>query len=231
MTTFTYDLAPDRRPSFGLIVLQADLTVEDDMRHLLPKQANLMVSRVPSGEEVTSETLQRMENHITGAAGLFPRGHRFDVVGYACTSGTAQIGAARVAELVRQGTVADHVTDPLTALVAMCHDHGVTRLAMLSPYIAPVSAKLRERLTDAGIATPVFGTFAEAEEAKVARISAGSIVDAAHKLLDGASVDALFLSCTNLKTLGVLARLEAELGVPVWSSNGCLAWHMQKLIK
>jgi len=58
----------------------------------------------------------------------------------------------------------------------------------------------------------------------VARIAPDSIMAAARQAARGA--DAVFLSCTNLRTLDVIDALEAELGIPVLSSNQVLAWHM-----
>lgn len=229
MSTYGYELADDPRPKLGLIVLQSDESVEDDFRRLLPASVSLLVSRVPSGEEVTSETLAEMEQHMAAAAGLFPRGMTFDVVGYACTSGAAQIGPGRVADGVREGVPAAEVSEPVSALIAACRAAGLTRLAFLSPYIEPVSARLRDVLGTAGIATPVFGTFDEAEEAKVAHIDAASIKAAARDLVEGQDIQGLFLSCTNLRTLDVIPALEDVLGMPVLSSNLVLAWHMQQL--
>ena len=48
-------LDPPLPAPFGLVVLQADLTIEDDMRRLLPSDRSLLVTRVPSGEDVTLE--------------------------------------------------------------------------------------------------------------------------------------------------------------------------------
>ena len=42
-------------------------------------------------------------------------------------------------------------------------------------------------------------------------------------------VDAVFLSCTNLRTLDVIPAVEAVLNLPVFSSNQVLAWHMSEL--
>ena len=171
-----------RPPPLGLVVLQADETIEGDMRRLLPADAgaaDLLVTRVPSGRDVTTQTLLAMENEITAACRLFPEGRTFAVVGYGCTSGTSVIGAARVAELVRAGVDADHVTEPVSALVALCRERNVRRLGFVSPYIEPVSRTLRGVLEDHGIAVAGFGSFAVAEEARVARIDTGSVVAAA----------------------------------------------------
>jgi maleate isomerase len=228
MTVYRYTLAPNDAPPMGLVVLQTDETIERDMRRLLG-DAPLYVTRVPSAPEVTSDTLQQMATEISGAAALLPQALEFGVIGYGCTSGTAQIGPDKIATLVNAGARTKTVSEPVSALIAACKHLGIKRLAFLSPYIAQVSDRLRDVLAVADVHTPVFGSFAEAQEAKVVRIDAGSIMDAARDLCADAKVDGLFLSCTNLRTLDVIAPLEKELGIPVLSSNLVLAWHMSQL--
>jgi len=48
-------------------------------------------------------------------------------------------------------------------------------------------------------------------------------------LVDQVEVDAIFLSCTNLRTLDVIAPIEERIGKPVLSSNLVLSWHMCRL--
>ena len=81
----------------------------------------------------------------------------------------------------------------------------------------------------AGIDCPVFGSFDEAEEAKVARIDPRSIAEAAIDLGASPEVDAVFLSCTNLRTYAAIPEIETRIGKPVMSSNQALAWHMKHL--
>lgn len=213
--------------NLGLIVLQADETIEHEFRRLLPERGvALYVSRIPSAPEVTRETLAKMEAEMPRAAELLPFPVRFDAVGYACTSGTSVIGAARVAELVNQGCTTQAVTEPVSALLAACAHLGVARLALLSPYVAQVSDGLRAVLAQGGVDTPVFGTFDEAEETRVARIDRESLIAAACALGADPACEALFLSCTNLRTLDALAGIEELIGKPVLSSNQVLAWHM-----
>ncbi|MDO7707412.1 MAG: Asp/Glu racemase, partial [Loktanella sp.] len=52
--------------------------------------------------------------------------------------------------------------------------------------------------------------------------------DAALTLAQKGGIDALFLSCTNLRTLDVIAKLETETGLPVLSSNQVLAWDLAR---
>lgn len=221
-----YTLAQKTRFQIGMIVLQADETLEVDLRRLLPPNAELLVSRVPSGEDLTTESLRSMEDHLTQAASLLPKGASFRVVGYGCTSGTAEIGAERVAELVRAGVRTKTVTEPVTALVQACARFGVSRLGIVSPYVASVSERLLSVLDQAGISNAALASFEEPVEANVVRISEESIVDAALDIGRRKECEAVFLSCTNLRTLDVIPHIEAEVGKPILSSNQVLGWHL-----
>lgn len=227
----SYELTTDRQVQLGLIVLQSDETLEYDMRRLLPADVELLVSRVASGTELSHEMIAGMEGRLTGAAGLLPRDARISAVGYGCTSASAQIGSARVAELIQQGVETPHVTDPAAALIAACGALGLRRIALVSPYIASISDRLRGVLSEAGIETPRFGSFNEPVEGNVVRITARSLRDGALTLAEDDTCEAVFLSCTNLRTLDVIDNIEREIGKPVLSSNQVLAWHMLQMAR
>jgi len=226
MTHYPYTRAPEGPRPLGLIVLQPDETIEGEFQRMFLARQPLFVSRVPSAPDVTPENLRAMAGHLTAAASLFPAPSKFASLGFGCTSASAQIGADRIAQLVRDGTQADHVTNPLSALVAACRLLGVTRLAFLSPYTAVVSDRLRAVLSDQGITTPAFGSFNEAREENVVRIDRASLRAAALDLAAQGSAQAVFLSCTNLRTLDVIDAIETQTDLPCLSSNQVLAWHM-----
>ncbi|MGB5559024.1 MAG: Asp/Glu racemase [Paracoccaceae bacterium] len=231
MLTLPYELDTQRAPQIGLIVLQADETIERDMQRLLPGSVELLVSRVPSGTHVTPDSLAAMESELQHAASLLPISAQLSAVGYGCTSGTAQIGTDLVAGAIKAGTQTPHVTEPVSAAIAACRHLGVGRLGLLSPYIESVSDKLCEALSSANIEVCAFASFNESEERRVARITPASIRSAAAKLSASAEIDALFISCTNLRTLDVIAAIEADAGVPVLTSNQVLAWDLLRLAK
>ena len=228
MSLFSYTTVKIQPTRIGVIVLQSDETIERDLM-AMRGDADVFVSRVPSGQEVTAETLESMTGHIAASASLFPQTISFDAVGYGCTSGTAQIGVNKIERLVKFGMQTKTVSQPVSALVAACEHLGLKRIAFLSPYIESVSANLRQVLQDSGVETPTFGTFGEAEEFKVVRISGASVMEAATALVRDSQVDGIFLSCTNLRTLDLITPLEAALDMPVLSSNLVLAWHLAQL--
>ena len=143
MSLFSYTTVKIQPTRIGVIVLQSDETIERDLR-VMRGDADVFVSRVPSGQEVTAETLESMTGHIAASASLFPQTISFDAVGYGCTSGTAQIGVNKIERLVKFGMQTKTVSQPVSALVAACEHLGLKRIAFLSPYIESVSANLRQ---------------------------------------------------------------------------------------
>ena len=216
--------------TLGLIVLQTDETIEAEFRPLFARPGiALHTSRVPSGKEVTPDTLAAMEAELPRAAALLPHAARFDAIAYACTSGATVIGPDRVAELVSAAARTAHVTNPLTAVLAALDHLGIRRLAYISPYIDSVTAPMRAAIAAHGVTIPHHASFEEPDDATVARIAPQSTLEAAREIGTSADVDAVFLSCTNLQTFSVIDEIEAALGKPVLSSNQALAWHLQRL--
>ncbi|WP_319546758.1 Asp/Glu racemase [Ruegeria conchae] len=232
MSTLPYILDADDPSAvpMGLIVLQTDETIEPEFRTLFANDKSpLYVSRIPSGNEVNTDTLAQMETDLPAAADLLPKARRYRVVGYGCTSASSVIGSDQVEKMVKQTCDVQTVTNPLRAATACAEDRGVSKFALLSPYIEEVNTPLRRAFAVQGITMDVFGTFGEAEEAKVVRISTESVVEAAVRLGNDSAVDAVFLSCTNLRTLAAIPLIEKVIRKPVLSSNQSLAWHMKKL--
>ncbi|EAU51016.1 Asp/Glu/Hydantoin racemase family protein [Rhodobacterales bacterium HTCC2255] len=228
MNNFSYKLEENYNPTMGLIVLQADQRIELDARQQFDPKVNLHISRIPSAETVSTDTLKQMEKDLPIAVSLLPNAVDFDVVGYGCTSGTSVIGAENIAKIVKDRCKTKHVTEPVSALIAACRHLGIERIGFLSPYVEAVSAGLRETLFLSGVETPIFGSFNEEIEERVVKISTVSISDAA-VALGRQDVDAIFLSCTNLNTLPVIKSIEEKIRKPVLSSNQVLAWHMSQL--
>lgn len=232
MTALPYKLDADDpalRP-MGLIVLQADETIESDFRRLFRDEpASIHVTRIPSDPQVTTETLTRMKQALPAAADLLPKARKYGVVGYGCTSASSVIGSGAVETLIKQTCNTRAVTDPLRAAAACARDLGVSRFALLSPYVEEVNETLRAAFADHGLSMDVFGSFGVAEEATVVRINLRSVVDAAVELGRDSAVEAVFLSCTNLRTLEAIPQIRDRIGKPVLSSNQSLAWHMRRL--
>lgn len=228
MTDVPYRLLPEAGfGRAGLIVLQADETLESDLRQLVPPAFRLHISRVPSGAQVTPDSLAAMAEALGDAAALLPQAP-YDIIGYACTSGATVIGPDRVAKLVGHARDTARVTDPLSAACAAMERLGLRRVAILSPYVRAVADALADAFEARGIRVAGAASFGEEVERRVAWIDPASTRDAAIALAKTCDAEAIFLSCTNLQTLGIIEAIEAETGLPCLSSNQVLAWDLAR---
>ena len=80
--SFEIDDGLSSRAALGLIVLQTDETIESEFKWMIDlDDVCLYHSRVPSGEEVTQQTLARMEAEIPRAVDLLPSNAPLCVIG------------------------------------------------------------------------------------------------------------------------------------------------------
>ena len=98
----------------------------------------------------------------------------------------------------------------------------------MTPYTADVTMRIAEHFEANGIAVATVASFLEPSDIVVASISESSIAEAVRQV-DSDDVDAVFISCTSLRSFGILATLESELGKPVVSSNQAFGWHLHRL--
>lgn len=226
---FELDNGWGHRARLGLVVLQSDETIEAEFSRVPAELTgvSLLHTRIPSGRDVTVQSLADMHASLPRAVRLFPAGLPLDVIGYGCTSGATIIGEAAVADAIRTVHPDAKVTNPLTALKAACAVMNIATLGIITPYEKPVTDALAENLVNHGIHIPAVQSFDQTSEATVARITAASVTNALVQADRISPVcDAWFVSCTNLRMAALTANAETALGKPVLSSNQVLAWHM-----
>jgi maleate isomerase len=227
---FELDKGIASKAALGLIVLETDETIESEFAGLFNTiDVGLFHARIPVAQEITPDSLRDMEAALPTAVALLPSVFPIDVVGYACTSGATVIGAENISKIVTNIHPNAKTTDPITAVMAALKKLKAIRIGLVTPYAAEVSAAMFALLEQNGFQVVNFGSFEQQEDATVARISPASIYDAICKIGAADDVDAVFVSCTNLRTFDVIERAENHIGKPVVSSNQALAWHMLKL--
>ncbi|MBY5988936.1 aspartate/glutamate racemase family protein [Roseovarius atlanticus] len=220
-----YDLDTGMGTRIGLVVLSTDETLETEARHVLAgRDVGVHHTRIFSDNEVSPENLLSMQERMAASAALLPGG--LDAVGYGCTSASALMGP----DLVEGQVQLDHpgvpVTNPISAVVAGLRALNASRIAMVTPYSAQVVAPMRTFLESRGIEVVHNLSFGETDDRRVARITEASTHAAVTEAARAKGVQAIFTSCTNLRTFGVIDALESQLGLPVVSSNQALIWHV-----
>jgi maleate isomerase len=227
---FNLDQGMAGRAAIGLIVLASDQTIEREARLLLDiDDVALYQSRILNDSRITPDTLKAMEARIGEATAVILPGARLDVVAFGCTSASMVIGEERVFELIRSVRPEVACTTPITAAFAAFRVFEARRIALLTPYRDDVNSAIRGYIEARGVEVAAMGSFREEDDRKVARIDEASIRQAAISLGRGGDIDAVFISCTGLRTIAVIAEIEEALGKPATSSNHALAWHCLRL--
>jgi maleate isomerase len=220
-----------RRGRVGLIVLATDFTIEHEWRVVFGAVPGLALyqSRIFNDTAITPETLRAMEPRIATAADLILPGSEIDVVAFGCTSASMAIGEEKVFENIRSVRPDARCTTPITAAFAAFRALGARRIGVLTPYRADVNVIVADYIRGRGFEVPVFGSFNEENDGIVARISPASVKAGVDAITARAKVDAVFVSCTSVRLAEAAAAIEAEIGLPVTSSNHAMAWHAMRL--
>jgi len=217
------------RATVGLIVLQSDEVIEHELRCWLPDDIRILHSRIPNSTHVSAETLGAMAHDLPASARLLPQGIGYAAIAYGCTSASTVIGEERVGELLQSVFPGVPTTNPLTALRARLENLGMSRIGLLAPYSQTVSKTLLDYLQASGIVISHAATFNESDDTRVARIGAQSVQAGLLDLGQHKNCEAVFGSCTNLRSQPFLDAVQRRLGKPVLTSNSVLAWHLEHL--
>lgn len=228
---FSTDSGIASRARIGLIVLATDFTIEHEWRKIMAglDGVALYESRILNDAQITPETLRAMEPRIASATDVILPGSTLDVVAYGCTSASMAIGEDKVFEKIRTVRPGAKCTTPITAAFAAFHALKAKRIGVLTPYRADVNRIVADYIRARGFDVPVFGSFNEQDDGVVSRITPASIRKSVATLLDTAEVDAVFVSCTSVRLAEAAADIEAEIGIPITSSNHAMAWHALRL--
>jgi len=208
------------------LIYPADGVLDDEYWKLVPPGVTVHITRVAvpsrrlSAERVVSECESK---DIERSAGILSNVEP-EVIAYCNTAGSFVRGAGHDEEIVsriqRAGGVA--ATTAYTASVRALRALQVVRVAVATPYPDEINSRLRDFLEDSGFKVVALtglrlregiGSVASATSYRLAR-------DADH--LDA---EALFVSCTNLRTVDIVETLEQDLRKPVVTANQATIWH------
>jgi maleate isomerase len=150
-------------------------------------------------------------------------------VAYACTAVSFARGPGYDRTLCERiaNAAGSPATTTTTAMVAALRTLGVQRVAVAAPYIHEVCARLRRFLEASGLDVVSLENL-NLRGMAITEVT-GAEVLALGKRADRPEAQAIFLSCTNLRTFDVLEALEQDVGKPVVSSNLATMWHALRL--
>lgn len=211
------------RGRLGLIVPSSNSTNEPEFARWLPDGVSLHTARMRL-EGVDAESLGAMADEIERCTDLLATAD-VDAIAYGCTTGSLVHGPGYDEEI--EGRIESAADVPAVATAASVKRAfarlGLERLAITTPYVEDLNDREVEFLTDAGYEVVAMdglgidhnpGIGAQTPETAYRRARA----------LPTADADGVFISCTNYRTFEIVASLEADLGMPVVTSNQATLW-------
>ncbi len=222
-TVYELDEGPGRH-RIGLIALASDYATERDFINMRPNdEVAVFVSRVLNVNPCTVENLLTMAPRITDSVSLILPDGRLDSVAYSCTSGSVVIGHEAVAASIHAIRPGIPVATPITAGLAAMERFGARKVAVLTPYIDEVNEHIVDYMENNGMEVLALTSFLFADDNDMARLPPEAIYAAALEA-DRPEADALFISCTAIRAVDVVERIEQTLGKPVVTSNQAVYW-------
>ena len=208
----------------GVLVPSGNSVAETELRAMLPSEVTMLTTRLALRGSSEPELLAMLTD-LDRAATLV--GHAEpDVIAFHCTAVSTfaphLAGEIRGRITAATGRPAIATADAILAAFKALESR---RVLLVTPYIEPVHQREIDYLTANGL-TVVGGSCLGVDmNTEMARLAPSVIAGQAQDAAAGASADACFISCTAIRSAGLIADLEAELGMPVITSNQVLAWY------
>lgn len=207
------------------IIAPFDLALERELWRWVPAEVSLHLARTPYEPVPVSRAMAELVSNTSHlqAATRDVLHVEPEVVAYLCTSGSFIRGVQHERELVDAIMAAGAKSAVTTsgALAEAVTALNINRISVITPYDAELTELLAKFLGDLGVTVVrtdhlgLGGGIWKVNYRTVAeRILAADIADA----------EAIFVSCTNLRTYDVIDPLEQLLGKPVLTANQLTIW-------
>ena len=218
------------RARIGLMVPSGNAICEAELHAMLPPGVVALITRLELRGSSEAE-LAKMLNRLEEAAGLLADA-RPALLGFHCTA-VSTFAPDRAAEIPARIAKASGLPAVTTAdaILAALGALGAKRILLTTPYIAAVHEREIAFLAAHGCTVmggDLMGINTNAEMAQIPPEAIAAQARGAARAAPGA--DACFISCTAIRSAGVIEALEAELGMPVITSNQVMAWHVLRCL-
>ena len=216
------------RARLGLIVPPTNTANEAEWQRVLPEGITVHATRMPlhaqsdrpvADDDAIAVDLRRTAGDVAQAG--------VAAIAYGCTAGSMTVPLDRLPQIVLAATGIPGVTTA-GAVVDALRAVGARTVALAGPYHEPMieheAAFLRVLgFRISGMRGLGIGASGSADFVRLRTVSPAQVYALARATVV-AGTDALFLACTDLATLAVVDALEADLGIPVITSNQATLW-------
>ena len=218
----------------GVLVPFTNTNIEADMIRMRPEGASIHFTRmggynldaIPDSDQMATMGETDISEPLRLIAAVSP-----DIVLYGCTSATLSHGLdfdEHLKESITANTGAFAIT-AAGALIEALSALKINKIGFASPYVRDVNDLAIKFLSGAGFETVARSEFEES----LSSIEQGALTpDDVYALAvqaDSPETEAIVLSCTDLRAVEVVERLEAKTGKPVVTSNQAMMFVLSRV--
>jgi maleate isomerase len=211
----------------GIIVPSGNAVAEAEIRAMLPPGVAPLFTRLALRGSSEPELIGMLSGLEDAAKLLADAGVGKIVFHCTAVSTFAPHLAGDIRARIEQATgIAAFATSD--AILAAVKALDMSPLTLLTPYIEPVHAREIAFLAAHGIDVVDGGCLGINTNAEMATLAPSALFEwvARHR---PAQCGGCFLSCTAIRSAGIIARLEQHLSRPVITSNQAMVWHLLQL--
>lgn len=210
------------RLRIGLLLPSSNTTMEPEFNRMAPGGVSIHASRMRL-EDVTPGKLIEMAEEASRAARLLATAG-VDVIVYGCTTGSLVRGVEWEEKLVESISEETDMAAISTgrAVVDAIKALGGGRVAVATPYTDDLNDLERSFLEAYGVEVVAIKGLGLVRNLDIGRTEGSAIEALVMAIAEDA--DLVFISCTNLPTIGLIEEIESELRIPVVTSNQASMW-------
>jgi len=226
----------------GLIVPSSNITMETEIPALLQRRTQETGERYTFHssrmrmKSVTRDELAKMDGESDRCAAELADA-RVDVIAYACLVAIMSKGAGyhcqsqdRLEGVVRDNGAEACVVTSAGALISGIQALGATRVAVVAPYLNPLTALVVDYIQSAGITVVDSISLEVADNLAVGQLDPMQLPNIAARL-DAREADAIVLSaCVQMPSLPAIQLAEDRLGKPVLSAATATVYEILKTL-
>ncbi|ARP81900.1 Asp/Glu racemase [Bordetella genomosp. 8] len=227
---FRYDGSGDLA-RIGLIYIASSVVMEEEMWAMSAPGVSTHTARVKL-PKVTVQGIEEMMNAPElELAARMAAAPPIDVLLFGGTSASFLHGTAydrALTEKMRQWAPQPKITTASTATLAALQKVKAGKVALATPYVSEIHERAIRFLEENGHQVVKSNHLGISSDHALAEVSLEQVYD--HVLsVDHPDATAIFVSCTNFRTVGAIEALEQRLGKPVVSAIQASFWHCLEL--
>lgn len=210
----------------GIIVPSWNTVMEGEIQRMAGGVMSVHSMRIPHTAD-TEEKLLWLGTQAPAAAGLLAHA-KVDVICYGCAAGGFLKGPvedrALGSKIEKETGIPVAVSS--AAVAEALRTLGATRVSLASPYAPWLNERLRQYLKAAGFEVMALQGLDTQNHSAVTN----ERIEALIAEVDRPETQAIFVSCSNFPTLGIIESMERKLGKPIVASNQASMWKMLRLV-